>query len=595
MGPVDVRVGNASSPDAGRLARVWAWWLAALFSVPFVLPYRTLPRANHFHDALACGLVALALAAIAAQRLRAGDRRVYVASIAWTPLLLGGVLVVQQLRGQIAYVQHFVLPFGALLLAAGAASLSHERLRPAAAHALQVVSGALVAAGCLNAAFVALQLAGYEFRGFVLTSHASGLARASGLLSQPNQLAVLLTWSLLGLLYLHLRGRMRNVPALLLAACLVAALLLTRSRATYVYVAAVAPLLALALRRALVKRWWLPIAVAVCYLLLDLGLRLLLPALDPAGASQLIRPLDGSSTMARLAFIRDGWALFLSAPLLGVGWHNFASARWSLPTAIPLEFNALHAHNVVINLLVEVGATGFAIVALGVGLWAFRAVRAPLTIERAIAFALVAVVALYSLFEFPLWLANFLMPTAVLVGLLEVRATTFAVSGAFNGLRAASALALPVFVAAVMLDYARVESVYRASFVPALRPPTLQDVLRTANTTLYREEAEQIYLLGAPVDALHATLAAQMSERVFAGFPAPQFAVVRAAHLVYNGDEKKAAHILGRMCRSLPDSCDFIQRRFTRLARDNGEPFASFAAGPLPEALRAAGAGVSRP
>jgi hypothetical protein len=86
-----------------------------------------------------------------------------------------------------------------------------------------------------------------------------------------------------------------------------------------------------------------------------------------------------------------------------------------------------------------------------------------------------------------------------------------------------------------------------------------------------------------------------MSERVFAGFPAPQFAVGRAAHLVYNGDEKKAARILGRMCLSLPDSCDFIQRRFARLARDNGEPFASFAAGPMPEALRAAGAGVSRP
>ncbi|MCX7671124.1 MAG: O-antigen ligase family protein, partial [Anaerolineae bacterium] len=56
------------------------------------------------------------------------------------------------------------------------------------------------------------------------------------------------------------------------------------------------------------------------------------------------------------------WQIFLAHPWLGAGWHQFSAARWQLPSPVPIQLHADHAHNVVINLLAETGLLGFAAV-----------------------------------------------------------------------------------------------------------------------------------------------------------------------------------------------------------------------------------------
>lgn len=561
-------------------------WLALLFFVPLVLPYRWLPVPNYYQDAAAYALAALGALAVSIEALRRRDTEIRVALFAWTPLLLAAVLVVQQLAGKIHYFQHFVLPSGALILAAATITVSYWRLAPRREDVLRVVAMALVAAGLLNALWGIVQVIGYELKGFELVERAPGPYRVAGLVAQPNQLSVVLLWSLLGALYLWIAGRLSRRTATALALVFMIALAFAASRATYVYLLVVAPMLAYGLRRLRLAQWWIPLAAAALYPALDLTVRWLLPTVDWGTGAQLVRPLEGTSAAVRLAFIRDGWQLFVSSPWLGVGWHQFIVARWAMSDATMLELHADHAHNIVINLLAEVGISGFGVVALGTLLWVRRAVRQTLTVERAVVLSMIVVIALYSLFEFPLWFGHFLIPTAVLVGLLETRHITFTVTRSFLALRTTTAALLLGATGLLAVDYSRVEAIYRTYFRSEQVPlPTIDSVLALTNATLYREEAEQIYLLTAPIDALQASFNGEMSARVFAGFPAPQFAVVRAAHLLYAGDEEQAAYVLRRTCLWLESSCQEMRNRFTWLAQNNGEPFNSFNARRLDSAL----------
>lgn len=587
---------------AARLGK-WQLWLALLFFVPLVLPYRWLPIPNYYQDAIAYALAAVGTFAVSIEAFRRRDPEIQVAMFAWAPLLLAAILVIQQLVGRIHYVQHFVLPFGALILAAATVTVSYRRFAARSEEALPVIAMALVAAGAVNALWGIVQVAGYELKGFELVERAPGPYRVAGLIAQPNQLSVVLLWSLLGLLYLWFTGRLAKLTAAVLALVFLIALAFAASRATYVYLFVVAPLLAYGLRRLRLPQWWLPLAVVAVYPALDLTVRSLLSIADPATAAEVVRPLDGASAAVRMGFIRDGWQLFLSSPWLGVGWHQFIVARWGMPDATMLELHADHAHNIVINLLAEVGVLGFGAVVLGTLLWAWRAVSKPFTVERSVVLSMIAVIALYSLFEFPLWFGHFLIPTAVLAGLLETRHVAFKVTRSFSALKTVTASLLLAVTGLLTIDYARVETVYRVYFrSDPVQLPTLESVLALTNATLYREEAEQIYLLTAPIDAFQASFNGAMSARVFAGFPAPQFAVVRAAHLVYAGDEDQAAYILGRTCHWLESSCQEMRNRFMWLAENNGEPFRSFVARRLDtvlpmkakSALSDAGRNVSR-
>jgi pimeloyl-ACP methyl ester carboxylesterase len=152
---------------------------------------------------------------------------------------------------------------------------------------------------------------------------------------------------------------------------------------------------------------------------------------------------------------------------------------------------------------------------------------------------------------------------------------------------AASSSFLLIAVAALPFDYARVESKYRFYFGSATSAsgPSLEELVSLTNHTLYRKEAEQIYIAVAPIDSLQATLNAEMGRRVYEAMPHSTFAIVRAGHLVYLEQPEAAATILKRTCKWWPPSCDEIRTRFNGLAEEKGEPFSSFAKAHLDKAL----------
>jgi len=81
----------------------------------------------------------------------------------------------------------------------------------------------------------------------------------------------------------------------------------------------------------------------------------------------------GLSLTVRLEYWQSGWAMWTDAPWLGHGLNAFRALypAYKLPSAEETK----HAHNGVVQLLVEVGLIGVLILAAGAALWAWRAAR----------------------------------------------------------------------------------------------------------------------------------------------------------------------------------------------------------------------------
>jgi hypothetical protein len=119
---------------------------------------------------------------------------------------------------------------------------------------------------------------------------------------------------------------------------------------------------------------------------------------------------------------------FKSHPLMGVGFGEFA---WNLyQNTFQLEGNLTpgidrHAHNLVLHLMAETGAIGVALIGGGLVLWMMGLRKFRLQPAAALAAALLGIQLLHSLVEFPLWHAQFLGLTAILLGLTAEGALEF--------------------------------------------------------------------------------------------------------------------------------------------------------------------------
>ncbi|UXH78183.1 PglL family O-oligosaccharyltransferase [Roseateles amylovorans] len=136
---------------------------------------------------------------------------------------------------------------------------------------------------------------------------------------------------------------------------------------------------------------------------------------------------EGAGSPTRLAILSNAWSLLQRYPWTGSGWGDFNLA-WTM-TPFPERPVAFfdHTHNLLMQVLVELGFVvgGVVLLALliGVATAAIRAWRAPGAAGHC-AFMVVAMIGLHSMFEYPLWYAYFLLPAAFALGLCLPRSTS---------------------------------------------------------------------------------------------------------------------------------------------------------------------------
>lgn len=254
-------------------------------------------------------------------------------------------------------------------------------------------------------------------------ARSSVVGRAVGNLRQPNHLASVLLWAVLALVALHELRRLPFRVAGPLMALLVWAVVLTASRTGALSVALL--LLWAVLDRRLSGRTRLLLASApLMYFLAWQGMAWWASLAEARfGAAERLAETDISSS--RFDIWSNTVALIRMHPWTGVGFGEFNFA-WTL-TPFPDRPSAFfdHAHNLPLHLLAELGLPlGGAVI--GLLLWALwrvgrdgwrRGAAPEVDVMRRVALAMLAMIGLHSLLEYPLWYAYFLLPTAWVWGL----------------------------------------------------------------------------------------------------------------------------------------------------------------------------------
>ena len=400
-----------------------ALWVAAL--VPGLLALNLPPSPTLFNQAaawLAWGLVATYGARAVAQR--------------WRPALMqcgapvGALLLVA--LAALCSSAWGALPWGLGLAGAGTLAAAALLFMLGAGmgptpRVLTPLFGAWLAAGVASAGVACIQVFAPAWADGEWIARSAIVGRAVGNLRQPNHLASLLLWGAVALVPLVELGALsrtaaRRGAAWALMALLMLALMLTGSRTGLVGVAVLLAWGALDQRLSRLARGLLlasPLVFALSWWLVDLWVTGHAgPAVGTAS-----RLGDGDLSTGRFAIWRDTLALIARYPLSGVGYGEFNLAWTLTPFAArsPQFFD--HTHNLPLQLLVELGLPlGLAVLGLlGWALWQawarVRGVDGPRGAALRAAFVIVLLAGLHSQFEYPLWYAHFLLPTAFAWGL----------------------------------------------------------------------------------------------------------------------------------------------------------------------------------
>lgn len=351
----------------------------------------------------------------------------HVPSIVLLPIGLMMVMLVQFLIGRVSHFDHLLLLslyflFAALLMMLG------QRLREELGLSLVVtVLAVFVLIGAeLNTLAGVLQHYRWDtfFNSFVTVKSSNAVY---GNTAQPNHYASYIALGLLSLGYLHVRAYLRRWQAIALAIPLLFVLVLSGSRSAWLYLTFALALAWMWQRKEVALR-----PVMLFSLAIWLGFALMhfvvqLPFLagntgTVTSAERLFAEVGGGSI--RFHMWREGWLIFTQYPLLGAGFGQFAYEHLLLGselqnTSITGLYN--NAHNVVLQIAAEAGVVGLVVLLGAAGVWVWQSVirQVQFDLEHWWAFGIVAVIAIHSQLEYPLWYLYFIGVAAIVLGLVD--------------------------------------------------------------------------------------------------------------------------------------------------------------------------------
>lgn len=525
----------------------WAEWVAVVLALCWLASFRhggAAPTAANAPSRWAIGSGA------------ARPLRIPVAVLGFG--VFGATLLLQLLLDRPLFKGAPVLVLLALVVAALVCIAAAEvRERGDAARLLDTWSLALVMALFLNLIVVLV-----ERQGLHLYIYQWGWReppnRAIGLLGQPNQLAAIAVLASVAAHYLWLRGRMPSFGHLLVS--LTAGILIagSASRAGVLLWLFGAVLAAIALRGEARRRqgWWLLLAGAALLALAQVGWKLTDSV--PAGAVTALR----GDTLGRVELFRDSWELIQRHPFEGVGYGNFMSARWNELTTSLLEPAAHHSHNLVTQIAVELGlvAAGGVLLPVGWALWCCLrvATRRGVAPEQFFAATVALLLAAYSMSEYPLWYTFFLIPFALMLGLVEQKDLRPKVTPAPRTLRWAGFTVALGLCGLFAFDYHRSEKIY-SSLELQQRGDTgklvhipMQEAAKASMLSAFDVYANLMYSRALSPDGLLMGYKLGFSERAMLSMTNQETIGRQIALLIVANEPDAAQALLGRTHRN-PD------------------------------------------
>ena len=576
------------------VSRISLALLGLMVSLPFLNFHHSLPLPTFYTEwmAFAFGTAALLPLALA----RGKQTGLPLLSLGLIGLML--VLLIQVAVGMVAYAERSLLGalyvlWAALLVWLGAHLREHCGLER-----IGVVLQVFVAfGGFLVAVTGFIQHYQIDWLGVRLVS-GDGSDGMVGSLAQRNHFANYLGCALASVVFLFGRRRLNLPLATLLAAALVLGLVLSISRSAWIYV--------LLVSISACWTFWLgdrgrlkPLVVfSLGMLILFAGLNLVLahsPELSGAGAQtptlggRWTQTVASDSTQLgvqiRIHLLKEAWAMFAGHPFLGVGFGEFAWNLLEHGTGFDGSNSAMtnHAHNALLDLLAETGLLGALCVVVPLALWLRTFPWSKPDLDTGWMLTLIAIQGAHSMVEYPLWHANFLGLTALLLGvapqpLVALRFSRFR--------QAALGLVLVAGIAVlgmVFSDYRNFERWTRQAEGSQRRneplsEAQLKDFAGQRATSLFAGYYDLLAseLLVLDREDLDAKLGLNTYALRFA--PIPDAVFRQAVLLSLKGEREGARRVLSRLATMYPNTLHEHLRRLEQLARDDPAVFAAFAA-----------------
>jgi O-antigen ligase len=412
-------------PSSITLARISLTFVGLMWVLPFLYYHHAYPITTFYQEwgAALLGLCAMPLL-LTARFWQAPQ----VPRIVLLPVGLMMLVMVQFILDRIVHFDRMML-VALYLLFASMLMMLGQRLRielglPTVATALAAF---LLAGAEMNTLAGILQHYRWDtFLNPVITAKTS--FAVFGNTAQPNHYADYLALGLVSLGLLYIRLSMRIWQAALLASPMLFVMVLSGSRSSLLYLLFVAGLAFLWQRRDRALRPLLGYSLLLVFGFGLMHLVVQIPWLEgAAGSVTIMERLAGDSASGgiRLHLWREAALIFAKFPLLGAGFGQFAWEHLQLAAELRnpgIDGLYNNAHNIVMQIAAEGGLLGLAVLLAASGLWLWQTRTTERDVYHWWGYSVLAVLAIHSLLEYPLWYLYFMGVAAIMLGLFDTAA-----------------------------------------------------------------------------------------------------------------------------------------------------------------------------
>ena len=560
-----------------------------MVSAPFLNPYHYYPFLTFYSEWLA---FVIGLAALAAIAMVPSRNAVPIPAMCLGLFLLTLVLVLQAALDQVAYplrsaLGTLYLVWAALLVILGA--WLRKELGEAAVS--RVLQWWIVLAGVVAAASGFIQY--YEVpTPWGTYATLDPVNQMLGTVNQTNNFANYLGCALISVAFLYARNALGLLPALIVALPLAAGMALSGSRGPWGYFAiafALAPLLRLGGHSQEARKILQLVSLAFALFLLVQVLNFYTgifagPHGTPLSSGERLidrRNLEiGGSGRGQLFLY--AWLMFLSNPLFGIGFGEYAWRAFELaadlPGGVPPGLDR-HSHNLFLHLLAETGIAGLLCFAIPLALWFRRMPWRNLDPGRCWAIGVLAVIGLHSMLEFPLWHANFLGVFALIFGVASPGG-----GAAVEPTRLRRGLILVVVLAGILTargvwsDYRAFERWYLAVEAKSSQgelpdKSDLESLMSLREDSLFGPYFERIASEAIALDERDLQEKLAFNTQVMRSYPMPSVALRQVALLALSGRDAEAMRMLRAAIQVYPERTAQWLPALEELARERPARF----------------------